>query len=148
MYIRQCIDLCTQPEVVETLELNYISCKENFDEFRERYSGWIKGPEENLHDDAEVGSNISSVSRSRSRFLEAKTRRLKAALQLKKLKEKQEIERARKELELKDEILQQETAVEEAELEEAVWCAALNEETSGTTNPDLVLLPCKGKSDQ
>ena len=139
----QCIDLCTQPEVVETLELNYISCKENFDEFRERYSGWIKGPEENLHDDAEVGSNISSVSRSRSRFLEAKTRRLKAALQLKKLKEKQEIERARKELELKDEILQQETAVEEAELEEAVWCAALNEETSGTTNPDLVLLPCK-----
>ena len=139
----QCVDLCTQPEVVETLELNFISCKENFDEFRERYSGWIKGPEENLHDDAEVGSNISSVSRSRSRFLEAKTRRLKAALQLKKLKEKQEIERARKELELKDEILQQETAVEEAELEEAVWCAALNEETSGTTNPDLVLLPCK-----
>ena len=134
----QCVDLCTQPEVVETLELNFISCKENFDEFRERYSGWIKGPEENLHDDAEVGSNVSSVSRSRSRFLEAKTRRLKAALQLKKLKEKQEIERARKELELKDEILQQETAVEEAELEEAVWCAALNEETSGTSNPDLV----------
>ena len=62
----QCVDLCTQPEVVETLELNYISCKENFDEFRERYSGWIKGPDENLHDDAEVGSNISSVSRSRS----------------------------------------------------------------------------------
>ena len=141
----QCVDLCTQPEVVETLELNYISCKENFDEFRERYSGWIKGPDENLHDDAEVGSNISSVSRSRSRFLEAKTRRLKAALQLKKLKEKQEIERARKELELKDEILQQETAVEEAELEEAVWCTALNEETSGTSNPDLVLLPCKEK---
>ena len=141
----QCIDLCTQQDVVETLELNYISCKENFDEFRERYSGWIKGPEENLHDDEEVGSNLSSVSRSRSRFLEAKTRRLKAALQLKKLKEKQEIERARKELELKDEILQQETAVEEAELEEAVWCAALNEETSGTSHPDLVLLPCKEK---
>ena len=138
----QCVDLCTQPEVVETLELNFISCKENFEEFRERYSGWIKGPEENLHDDEEVGSNVSSVSRSKSRFLEAKTRRLKAALQLKKLKEKQEIERARKELELKDEILQQETAVEEAELEEAVWCAALNEETSGTSNPDLGLLPC------
>ena len=136
----QCVDLCTQPEVVETLELNFISCKENFDEFRERYSGWIKGPEENLHDDAEVGSNVSSVSRSKSRFLEAKTRRLKAALQLKKLKEKQKIERARKELELKDEILQQETVVEEAEIEEAVWCAALNEETGGTSNPDSVIL--------
>ena len=135
----QCVDLCTKLEVVENLELNFISCKENFDEFRERYSGWIKGPEENLHDDAEVGSNVSSVSRSKSRFLEAKTRRLKAALQLKKLKEKQKIERARKELELKDEILQQETAVEEAEIEEAVWCAALNEET-GSSNPDSVIL--------
>ena len=137
----QSVDLCTQPEVVETLELNFISCKENFDEFRERYSGWIKGPEENLHDDAEVGSNVSSVSQRRSRFLEAKTRRLKAALQLKKLKEKQKIERARKELELKDEILQQETAVEEAEIEEAVWCAALNEETGGSSNPDRAVLP-------
>ena len=136
----QCVDLCTQPDVVDTLELNFISCKKNFEEFRERYSGWIKGPEDNLHDDEEVCSNVSSVSRSRSRFLEAKTRRLKAALQLKKLKEKQEIERARKELELKDEILQQETAVEEAELEEAVWCAALNEETSGTSNPNSVIL--------
>ena len=140
----QCVDLCTQPEVVETLELNFISCKENFDEFRERYSGWIKGPEENLHDDAEVGSNINSVSRSKSRFLEVKTRRLKAALQLKKLKEKQKIERARKELELKDEILQQETAVEEAEIEEAVWCAALNEETGGSSFPERAVLPRTG----
>ena len=66
---------------------------------------------------------------------------MKAALQLKKLKEKQKIERARKELELKDEILQQETAVEEAEIEEAVWCAALNEETGGSSNPDRAVLP-------
>ena len=131
-------------EVVETLELNFISCKENFDEFRERYSGWIKGPEENLHDDAEVDSNVSSVSRRKSRFLEAKTRRLKAALQLKKLKEKQKIERARKELELKDEILQQETAVEEAEIEEAVWCAALNEETGGSSIPEPAVLRSTG----
>ena len=140
----QCVDLCTQPGVVETLELNFISCKENFDEFRERYSGWIKGPEENLHDDEEVGSNVSSVSRSKSRFLEAKTRRLKAALQLKKLKEKQKIERARKELELKDEMFQQETAVEEAEIEEAVWCAALNEETGGSSIPERAVLQSTG----
>ena len=41
----QCVDLCTQPEEIDTLELNFI----NFEEFRWRYSGLIQGPEDNLH---------------------------------------------------------------------------------------------------
>lgn len=54
--------------------------------------------------------------------------RLVAEHKLRKLKERQELERARKDLEMKQELLEQSAEVEEAMIVESVLQEALNEE--------------------
>ncbi|VDI68565.1 Hypothetical predicted protein [Mytilus galloprovincialis] len=92
-----CLDLCPDVHVVETLEMNFDSCQKNLKEFRERFSEWINGSMENIADD-EVGSRISSSSSSSSKakLRTARANRLKAEHKLKKTEEKLKLEREKK----------------------------------------------------
>ena len=140
----QCLDLCAQPEVVADLEANFESCLKNFEEFRERFSQWIAGaigPHDGenipLENDAESnvshGSSRTSVS-SRRKLQSAKAKRLIAEHKLKQLKKKQELERARRDLEMKQQLLDQQSELEEAEIEEMVWLETTQEETGVISN--------------
>ncbi|XP_060584000.1 uncharacterized protein LOC132740165 [Ruditapes philippinarum] len=140
----QCLDLCAQPEVVADLEANFESCLKNFEEFRERFSQWIAGaigPQDGenipLENDAESnvshGSSRTSVS-SRRKLQSAKAKRLIAEHKLKQLKKKQELERTRRDLEMKQQLLDQQSELEEAEIEEMVWLETTQEETGVISN--------------
>ncbi|XP_060583463.1 uncharacterized protein LOC132739706 isoform X2 [Ruditapes philippinarum] len=140
----QCLDLCAQPEVVADLEANFESCLKNFEEFRERFSQWIAGAigphdGENIPVENDAESNVShgssrtSVS-SRRKLQSAKAKRLIAEHKLKQLKKKQELERARRDLEMKQQLLDQQSKLEEAEIEEMVWLETTQEETGVISN--------------
>ena len=115
----ECIELCNDIKIKDDLNSNFESCKTNFDEFEQRYSEWFQN-----HDyaESEVQSSTSSASRR-----DARLKRLIAEQKLKTLKEKQALEREKlrldviqKELDDKALILQQESALIEARLEESV----------------------------
>lgn len=55
---------------------------------------------------------------------------------LRKLKERHELERARKDLKMKQELFEQSAEVEEAMVVESVLQEALNEETTSTFTPE------------
>ncbi|XP_060555752.1 uncharacterized protein LOC132716484 [Ruditapes philippinarum] len=140
----QCLDLCAQPEVVADLEANFESCLKNFEEFRERFSQWIAGAigphdGENIPVENDAESNVShgssrtSVS-SRRKLQSAKAKRLIAEHKLKQLKKKQELERARQDLEMKQQLLDQQSELEEAEIEEMAWLETTQEETGVISN--------------
>lgn len=76
--------------------------------------------------------SVKSVVSSRSKLQNAKVMRLVAEHKLRKLKERQELERARKDLEMKQELFEQSAEVEEAIIVESVLQEALNEETTST----------------
>ncbi|XP_071124292.1 uncharacterized protein [Mytilus edulis] len=102
----QCLDLCTQSEVIANLEVNYERCHENFVELRDRFSQYIaseKSHEEEIpeeRDTVSIDSRLSSRSpvSSQSRFRSAKAKRLIAELKLRKLSEQHELERAQIEI--------------------------------------------------
>ena len=93
-------------------------------EFRERYNEWIREPEK-AKEEEDNNSRITSVSRSslstQYRLKLARANRLKAEVQVKKMAEKQELERARREIEMKEQMLERKSQLEEAKLEESVW---------------------------
>ncbi|CAG2254244.1 unnamed protein product [Mytilus edulis] len=124
-----CLDLCPDVHVVETLEMNFDSCQKNLKEFRERFSEWINGSMENIADD-EVGSRISSSSSSSSKakLRTARANRLKAEHKLKKTEEKLKLEREKRELEIKEQLLEKRSELEEAKLEEQMWQEAYDED--------------------
>lgn len=117
----QCLELCEDPEMSDTLEKNFESCKTNFVEFKERYAQWIP---ERMDADSIPGSATSSTSRLKN----AKVKRLIAEQKLKTLRERQtfgreqlRLETMQKELNDKSQLLEQESIVMEARLEESVW---------------------------
>lgn len=97
------MDMCTQPEVRESLEASFDSCEQNLSEFRERFSEWSakhRHREEMLDVEGSIISNsrhsVRSVASSQSKLQNAKVMRLVAEHKLRKLKERQELEQARK----------------------------------------------------
>lgn len=76
--------------------------------------------------------SVKSVASSRSKLQNAKVVRLVAEHKLRKLKERQELERARKDLEIKQELFEQSAEMEEAMIVESVLQEALNDETTST----------------
>ena len=129
----ECLDLCSNSDIKETLELNFDSTEKNFIEFNERYNEWIGEPEEeekkddkrSRRDSDSTHSRISSVSHTslstQYRLKVARANRLKAEFQVKKMAEKHELERARRELEMQEQMLESKSKLEEARLEEFVW---------------------------
>lgn len=142
----QCLDLCTESEAANNLEQNFESCQKNFVEFQDRYSQWISERERPTPEDNDVCSDVSRISSctsalSQSRLRSAKAKRLIAEHKLKKLSEKQALERAYKEMEQKQQLFEQQCEVEEATLEESVWQQAVNEDTIETTEPKDLHVP-------
>ncbi|VDI66238.1 thioredoxin domain-containing protein 10 [Mytilus galloprovincialis] len=131
----ECLDFCTNSDIIETLEINFDSSQKNFIEFRERYNEWIREPEK-AKEEEDKNSRITSVSRTSSstqyRLKLARANRLKAEVQ-KKMAEKQELERARREIEMKEQMLERKSQLEEAKLEESVWQEE-EEDTESTEN--------------
>lgn len=123
-----------QADISETLQLNFESSHKNFVEFRERFSQWIadthKEGEPDDNDRNSVVSKISSTSymSSRSKLCSATAKRLVAEHRLKNMKTKLELERKRSELELEQQLIDQQSQLEEAKLEESVWRTAVSEE--------------------
>lgn len=133
----ECLDVCTDSSVIEQLEVSFESCLKNFEEFRERISQWMaekKAREEKIPDEASstvsrVTSRSTLSSRSSvSQLKSAKAKRLVAEHKLKKLKEKQELEKARNQIDMKQQLLEQESEIEEAKIEESVWIEVAAEE--------------------
>lgn len=140
------LDACTQPEVRESLEASCDSCEQNLSEFRERFSEWSakrRHREEMLDVEGSIISNsrhsVKSVVSSRSKLQNAKVMRLVAEHKLRKTKERQDLERARKDLEMKQELFERSAEVEEAMIVESVLQEALNEETTSTLTPESVV---------
>jgi hypothetical protein len=125
----ECLDICADLDIVETLEMNFDSCKKNLMEFRERFSEWIKGI---VTYDEEVCSRVSSTTisstSSKAKLRTARANRLKAEHQLKKTEEKLKLEHERRELEMKEQLLEKQSELEEAKLEELVWQETFNED--------------------
>ena len=65
----------------------------------------------------------------------AKAKRLLAEHKLMRLSEKHELQRAQRELELKQQLLEQQCELEEASLEESVWQQAVNEDATELADP-------------
>ena len=121
----ECLDACSDSGIIDSLEVTYRSCQNNFIEFRERFVQWIAADDQRPEDDdaRSVTSRMSSTS-SKSR-----SKRLAAELRIKKLKAKYELEKAKRELELKEQLLEAECELEEAALEDS------DEDVLTTTNP-------------
>ena len=125
----ECLDICADLDIVETLKMNFDSCKKNLMEFRERFSEWIKGI---VTYDEEVCSRVSSTTisstSSKAKLSTARANQLKAEHQLKKTEEKLKLEHERRELEIKEQLLEKQSELEEAKLEELVWQETFNED--------------------
>lgn len=135
-----------QRYIRESLEASFDSCEQNLSEYRERFSEWSakhRHREGMLDVEGSIISNsrhsVKYVASSRSKLQNAKVMRLVAEHKLRKLKERQELERARKDLEMKQELLEQSAEVEEAMIVESVLQEALNEETTSTLTPESVV---------
>ncbi|VDI11163.1 Hypothetical predicted protein [Mytilus galloprovincialis] len=130
----ECLEFCTNSDIIETLEINFDSSQKNFIEFRERFNEWIREPEI-AKEEEDKNSRITSVSRTSSsqyRLKLARANRLKAEVQVKKIAEKQELERALREIEMKEQMLERKSQLEEAKLEESVWQEEEEEDTEVT----------------
>ena len=119
----QCLDLCTETDVANILIEHFDSCQKNFVEFQERYTQWITAgqrPEDDDRSHVSCATSRTSIS-SQDRLRNARAKRLIAELKLEKLSKRQELECARRELELKQQLFEQQCVVDEAALEESVW---------------------------
>ncbi|CAC5425025.1 unnamed protein product [Mytilus coruscus] len=112
--------------------------QKNFIEFHERFNEWIHEPEK-AKEEKDKNSCTTSVSQtslsSQYRLKLARANRLKAEVQMKKMAEKQELERARREIEMKEQMLERKSQLEEAKLEESVWQE--EEETKSNSSIDI-----------
>ena len=140
----QCLDLCTEIDVANILIEHFDSCQKNFVEFQERYTQWITAgrrptPEDDDRSHASCAKSRTSVL-SQDRLRNARAKRLIAELKLKKLSKMQELERAQRELELKQQLFEQQCVVDEAALEESAWQQAVNEDIDTTTKSTIIPL--------
>ena len=148
----QCLDLCTETVVANILIEHFDSCQKNFIEFQERYSQWVTAgqrptPEDDdrSHVSCATCTSRTSVS-SQDRLRNARAKRLIAELKLEKLSKRQELERAQRELELKQQLLEQQCVVDEAALEESIWQQAVNEDTDTTTKSTIIPVPLQSST--
>ncbi|XP_052229903.1 uncharacterized protein LOC127843992 [Dreissena polymorpha] len=131
-----CLDNYHSADEIESYEQSYCACKENFNEFQERYIQWTTdevSPEERC---SVVTSASSSSSTSRVQLARAKLKKLKARNTLKQLTERQAIKCAKIELENKRLFLEQQSEIEDAEIEEQVWREVVDEENA-SVNVDM-----------
>jgi len=112
----ECLDVCSESSIIDSLEATYRSCQKNFLEFCERFVQSTTTDDERREDDdaLSIASRISSAS---SGLRKVKSKRLGAELKMKKIKAQYELEKARHELELKEQLLEAEYELEEAALE-------------------------------
>ena len=101
----QCLDLCTETDVANILIEHFDNCQQNFVEFQERYTQCITAgqrptPGDDDRSDVSCATSRTSIS-SQDRLRNARANRLIAELKLEKLSKRQELERAQRELELK-----------------------------------------------
>ena len=148
----QCLDLCTETDVANILIEHFDSCQKNFVEFQERYTQWVTAgqrptPEDDdrSHVSSATCTSRTSVS-SQDRLRNARAKRLIAELKLEKLSKRQELERAQRELELKQQLFEQQCVVDEAALEESVWQQAVNEDTDTTTKSTIIPVPLQSST--
>ena len=76
------------------------------------------------------GVTSASLASSRSKLRTARAKRIFAEHKLRRLTEKQELERAQRVLDLKQQLLAQRCELEEASLEESVWLQVMNEDAT------------------
>ncbi|CAG2227643.1 unnamed protein product [Mytilus edulis] len=108
---------------------------------RDRFSQYIaseKSHEEEIPEESDTVSIDSSLSSrssvsSQSRFRSAKAKRLIAELKLRKLSEQHELERAQIEIKFRQQVFNQLSEMEEANIEESVWQEAVEEDTDNTS---------------
>ena len=146
----QCLDLCTETDVANILIEHFDSCQKNFVEFQERYTQWITAgqrqtPEDDDRSHVSCATSCTSVS-SQDRLRNARAKHLIAELKLEKLSKRQELERAQRELELKQQLFEQQCVVDEAAFEESVWQQAVNEDTDATTKSTIILVPLQSST--
>ena len=150
----QCLDICADTDTANTLIDHFGSCQKNLVEFEDRYAQWLSGCERpKPEDDSRTMSCGSVSSSSQVKLQNAKARRLIAELKLEKLSKRQELERAKRELEhaqseltLKQQLFEQQCEVEEAALEESVWQQATKEDTDTTNKSTIVHLPLQSST--
>ena len=130
----QYLDLCTETDVANILIEHFDSCQKNFVEFQERYTQWITAGQRPGDDDR---SHVSCAT-SQDRLRNARAKRLIEEHKLEKLSKRQGLERAQRELELKQQLFEQQCVVDEADLEESVWQQAANEDTDTTTKSTII----------
>ena len=130
----QCFDLCTEPGAQNELQQSFEKHQTNFVEFQERHSQWMTGRNRPTPEDDECsdvsGITSASLASSRSKLRTARAKRILAEHKLRRLTEKQELERAQRELDLKQQLLAQRCELEEASLEESLWLQAVKEDAT------------------
>ena len=137
----KCLDLCMEPNAANDLEQSYERHQTNFVEFQDRYYQWMSGRNRPIPEDDDGRSDVSCISSQTSSTLVSskfKLRNAKPLLaehKLKRLSEKHELQRAQRELELKQQLLEQQCELEEASLEESVWQQAVNEDATELADP-------------
>ena len=95
----QCLNLCTETDVANILIEHFDRCQKNFVEFQERYTQWITAGQRPTPGDDDRSHVSCATSQNRLRYARAK--RLIEEPKLEKLSKRQELERAQRELELK-----------------------------------------------
>ncbi|KAH3866118.1 hypothetical protein DPMN_029172 [Dreissena polymorpha] len=134
-----CVDKYQSADEIESNEQSYCACIENFKEFQERY---IKGttdvvsPEERC---SVVTSASSSSSTSRVQLTRAKLKKLNAKNKLKQLTERQAIiklENTTIELENKRLFIEQQSEMEDDEIEEQVLREVVDEQNASVNEVD------------
>ena len=130
----QCLDLCAEPDTQNDLQQSFEDHHTNFVEFQERHSQWMTGRNRPTPEDDECsdvsGVTSASLASSRSKLRTARAKRIIAENKLRRLTEKQKLERAQRELDLKQKLLEQKCELEEASLEESVWLQAVKEDAT------------------
>ena len=121
-----CLDKCENSSVIDSLEESFKSQRENFDVFREHFSTW--------NQDCDNVSVIESVTSSRTQLLSAKIKRMVAENKMKTLREKMRLDQEQREIENKKQLLDMESEIEEARIEESVWEEEENENVQKTGN--------------
>ena len=130
----QCLDLCTEPDTQNELQNSFENHQTNFVEFQGGHSKWMTGRNRPTPEDDECsdvsGIISASLASSRSKLRTARAKRILAEHKLRRLTEKQELERAQRESDLKQQLLPQSCELKEASLEESVWLQAVKEDAN------------------
>ena len=127
-----------EPGAANELEQSFDRCAMNFAKFKDRYTQWISGRNRPMPEDNDGCLSVSRVSSrtsstimtSRSKLRAAQAKLLIAEHKLIRLSKKHEIQRAQRELEIKQQLKEQRCELEETSLKESVWRQAVNEDAT------------------